>query len=112
MITIGKIAIKIILTILFLLCLSKISYGYFRIVRFLGMSVFIWLAYNDRKKSDKTFLIIWAVSALLITPFIKVALGRTAWNIVDIVWAIILVVSIWMDKKATGDKNRSQHYVV
>lgn len=102
-----KIATKIILAILFLLCLAKMPYGYFQIVRFLGMAVFIWLAYVDSHKSDKTFLIIWAVSALLINPFIKVALGRTIWNIVDIVWAIVLIASIWADKKTASGQNRS-----
>lgn len=94
-----KIIIKIVLIILFLLCLSKMPFSYFQIVRFLGMVAFAWLAYIDIKKKDKTLFIIWSSSALLINPFIKVALGRSMWNIVDVVWAIILVSSIWTDKK-------------
>ena len=101
--TIIKLIIKVIVAILFLVCLLKMPYGYFQFVRFLGMAVFIWLAYVDNQKSDKTFLIIWVVSALLINPFIKVALGRTIWNIVDVVWAIILIASIWLDKKTASD---------
>lgn len=98
-----KSTIKIIIAILLSVCLLKMPYGYFQFIRFLGMAVFIWLAYVDSQKSDKILLIIWVVSALLINPFIKVALGRTIWNVVDIVWAIILVASIWVDKKTASD---------
>jgi len=107
MTTIGKIATKIILAILFLLCLAKMPYGYFQIVRFLGMASFAWLAYVDSSKKDKTLFIIWVSSALLINPIIKIALGRTIWNIVDFVWAIILLASISVDKRAISDQNRS-----
>ncbi|MBI1780034.1 MAG: hypothetical protein HYR66_01485 [Sphingobacteriales bacterium] len=102
-----KSIVKIITAILFLVCLLKMPYGYFQFIRFVGMAVFIWLAYLDNQKSDKTFLIIWGVSALLINPFIKVALGRTIWNVIDVVWAIVLVASIWADKKTSSDQNRS-----
>ena len=95
--------IKIITPILFLICLLKMTYGYFQFIRFLGMAVFIWIAFINSHKSDKTFFIIWVLSALLINPFIKVALGRTMWNIVDVVWAVIMVASIWSDKKTVSD---------
>jgi len=102
-----KTIIKIVLAFLLVGCLLPLPYGYFQLVRFLGMSIFIWLAYVDNEKSEKTFFIIWVLSALLINPFLKVALGRTLWNIVDVVWAIVLVASIWADKKITSDQNRS-----
>ncbi len=82
-------------------------YGYFQLIRFLGMTTFAWLAYIDNSKKDKTLFIIWVASALLINPIIKIALGRTIWNIIDVVWAILLVATIWVDKKAASDQNRS-----
>ena len=95
----NKTIAKILLVILFALCLTKMPYSYFQLVRFIGMIFFLWLAYVDSSKKDKTLFIIWVLSALLINPFIKIALGRTIWNIVDVVWAILLIVSIWADKK-------------
>jgi hypothetical protein len=102
-----KTIIKIILAILFLVCLLPMPYGYFQLIRFLGMTTFAWLAYIDNSKKDKTLFIIWVASALLINPIIKIALGRTIWNIIDVVWAILLVATIWVDKKAASDQNRS-----
>lgn len=80
-------------------------YGYFQIVRFLGMASFAWLAYIDSSKKDKTLFIVWVSSALLINPFIKIALGRTIWNIVDVIWAIILLASISGDKRVTSEQS-------
>ncbi|HET7115041.1 MAG TPA: DUF6804 family protein [Hanamia sp.] len=98
---------KIILAILFIACLFKMAYGYFQLVRFLGMVSFVWFAYIDGEKKDKTLFIIWVLSALLINPFIKIALGRTIWNIVDVTWAILLLSTILVDKKITDNQNRS-----
>lgn len=102
-----KTIIKIALALLFLGCLFPMSYGYFQLVRFLGMTAFAWLAYIDNSKQDKTLFIIWIASALLINPIIKIALGRTIWNIIDVVWAILLIATIWTDKKVASDQNRS-----
>ncbi len=60
-------------------------------MRFLGMTGFGWLAYQERGRYDKTIFIIYIASALLINPFIKVSLRRTIWNVVDIVWAATLL---------------------
>lgn len=91
-----KITIKIILAILLVVCLFQMPYGYFQFIRFLGMITFIWFAYVD-SKDNKMLIIIWIASAFLINPFFKIALGRTVWNIMDIVWAIILIISIRID---------------
>jgi len=95
--TISKISVKIILAALFLLCLFKMPYGYFQLVRFLGMASFIWFAYLDNEKNDKSLVILWVCSAILINPLIKIALGRTIWNIVDVVWALILLITLVKD---------------
>jgi hypothetical protein len=92
-----KIIIKLILTVLFLLCLADWEYGYYQFVRFLGMIGFLLLAGYD--KENKAMLTLWISSAILINPFFKIALGRTLWNFVDVVWAIILVASMIYEKK-------------
>ena len=40
-------------------------------------------------------MIIWIVSGLLVQPFFKVALGSEIWNIVDVVWAVLLIFSVF-----------------
>ena len=95
--------IKIVLAILFVGCLFDWSYGYYELVRFLGMVVFGILAYDNYEK-NKTWFVIWLSSAILINPIFKIALGRELWNIVDIIWAILLIVSIFIKTKNKVNK--------
>lgn len=74
--------------VMLVLCLVDMPYGYYTLTRFLAMVILACLAYVN--KDDKTFCIIFAASALLFQPFVKLALGRTIWNIIDVVEAVLL----------------------
>ena len=89
--------IKIVLIILFIGCLFDWSYGYYQLVRFVGMVGFGILAYYNYQQ-NKTWFLIWLSSVILINPIFKIALGRELWNLIDIVWAILLTASIFMNK--------------
>ena len=89
--------IKIVLSALFLLCLFDWQYGFYQLVRFLGMIGFGILAFNDYEK-DKNWLVVWISSLILINPFLKISLGRDIWNIVDVIWVILLIYSIYNTK--------------
>jgi hypothetical protein len=91
--------IKIILTVLFFLCLLEMPYGYFQIVRFAALVGFAILAYNSNEKGHKTEVIIYVCLAILFQPLIKIALGRVVWNIVDVIVGIGLVASIFIKPK-------------
>jgi hypothetical protein len=91
--------IKIILSILFLGCLLNMPYGYFQLVRFLGMIGFIILAYNYYPKNQNWF-ILWISFAILINPFFKISLGREIWNLVDVLFAIVLIYSAFKKSKS------------
>ena len=91
-------AIKIILSILFLVCLFDMPYGYYQFVRFIGMISFGLLAFEKKQ----TWFVIWISSAILINPFLKIALGRDMWNIIDVIWVILLVVSMILNKRDVG----------
>jgi hypothetical protein len=91
--------IKIILGIMLLVCLVDMPYGYYQLVRFLGMIGFGILAYSAYQRKDNSFFIIWASSVVLISPLIKIALGRELWNVVDVIWAILLFASLKLETK-------------
>ena len=92
-------AIKIILAILFFLCLADMPYGFYQFVRFAGLIGFAILAYQANQQGRQTEMIIYGGLALLIQPFFKIALGREMWNIVDVVVGIGLIISIFMKPK-------------
>lgn len=98
-------AIKIVLPILFLLCLLDMPYGYFQIVRFAGLVGFGILAFQANESKQKELAIVFIGLALLFQPFFKVALGRQIWNIVDVVVGIGLLISAFMKSKGDLRKN-------
>lgn len=88
--------IKIVLAILLFLCVADMPYGYYQIVRFVGLVAFAILAYNAYEKDRFVDGIIYAGLALLFQPILKISLGRELWNIVDVVIAVVLLVSVFM----------------
>ena len=74
-------------------------YGYYQAVRFIGMLGFILLAYFSNQKNHKIEVIIYIALALLFQPFIKIALGRTVWNIVDVIVSAGLIISFFVKPK-------------
>lgn len=91
--------IKIVLAVLFFLCLADMPYGYYQFVRFAGLVGFAILAYQANQQGRQTEMIIYGVLALLFQPFFKIALGREIWNIIDVVVGICLLVSVFRKKK-------------
>ena len=91
--------IKIILAILFLVCLLDMPYGYYEIVRFLGLVGFGILAFKANEKEQKVMTLIYIGLALLFQPFFKIALGREIWNIIDVVVSIFLIGTIFINRQ-------------
>ena len=92
------IATKLVLAILFALCLLDMPYSYYMFIRLAGFAGFAWLASMEKHKiPTNIFFVFWIVSAITINPFFKIPLGRELWNIVDIAWSGILVLSIIRD---------------
>ncbi len=91
--------IKISLAILLLVCLAKMPYGYFQLVRFLALVGFGLLAYQSSKRNSETEVILYIILAILFQPFFKISLGRMFWNIVDVIAAIGLLLSVLKSKK-------------
>ncbi|MBZ9787596.1 hypothetical protein LB456_09025 [Psychroflexus sp. CAK57W] len=87
-------AVKIILSILLFTCLADMPYGYYEFVRFACLLGFSLLAYNSYKIENNNLVIVYISLALLFQPFIKIALGRFIWNIVDVIVAAGLILSL------------------
>jgi hypothetical protein len=90
--------IQLILAILLLGCLADMPYGYYQFVRFAAMVGFGVLAMFANDSGDKFHLVLFVALTLLFQPFLKVALGRELWNLVDVVVAGYLLYSIFKRK--------------
>jgi hypothetical protein len=95
-------AVKIIFTIALLVCLFDMPYGYYQLVRFAGMVIYGYIAYEENEKGNRQWAIFWLASAILINPILKIPLGRLIWNVIDVIWAVVLV---WTLKNDGGIEN-------
>lgn len=90
--------LKVILSILLFLCLLEMPYGYYQFVRFTAMIGFAYFAYLANNQNNKNEIFIYVGLALLFQPFVKIALGRLIWNIVDLIVGISLIISLFQRK--------------
>ena len=91
-----------------LLCLAPMPYGYYTLVRILATVVFGIYAYKCYMGKKEGLTWVFVTLALLFQPFTKVGLGRTIWNIIDVIVAIGLIVLFiweWKEGKKTGKSN-------
>ena len=82
----------LVLAAMLLLCLAPMPYGYFMLVRFVMMVAFGWIGYQYYQKEHQGLTWTFGALSLLFQPFVKIALGRVVWNIVDVAVAILLIV--------------------
>ena len=90
--------LKLFLAAILILCLFDMPYGYYQFTRFTTMVGFSYLAYYSNENNNKTEVYIYIGLALLFQPFIKIALGRTIWNIVDLIIGVSLIISLFQRK--------------
>ena len=91
--------IKVVLAILFFLCLVDMPYGYYQFVRFLALLGFAILAYKSYERQENTMTIVYVGLAILFQPLLKISLGRELWNIVDVIVGIGLIGTMFMKPK-------------
>ena len=90
--------ILLLLAALLLLCFAPMPYGYYQLIRFIMMVAFAMMAYKYYEEKQSAWAVTFGSLALLFQPLLKVALGRTIWNIVDVAVAILLII-VWMKRK-------------
>lgn len=56
------------------------------------------MAYQYIQQNKKGWAVTFGALALLFQPFIKIALGRTIWNVVDVIVTVLLIV-LWIKEK-------------
>ena len=91
--------LKLILAALFFICLLDMPYGYYQLVRFVSMLVFVFLGFKELEKENQNIAYLYFGLAILFQQFLKIALGRELWNLVDVVVGIWLMISAFQSDK-------------
>ena len=94
--------LKLFMAMILLLCFFNMPYGYYQFTRFTAMVLFLYFAYSSNEHNKKIDVLLYIALAVLFQPFIKIALGRMIWNIVDLIVGISLIISLF--QRQTKDK--------
>lgn len=95
----SSVFLKVAMIFLLLACLLKMPYGYYQFVRFAAFVSFGILAVQYFNNTRFTLSIFFGTLSVLFQPFLKIALGRTIWNVVDVIVAVILLVTLISETK-------------
>lgn len=98
--------IKIVLALLFFICLLDMPYDYFQLVRFSALIGFAILAYKENQQGQQVEMIIYIGLAILFQPLVKISLGRQIWNIVDVIVGIGLIFSIFVKQRTSFESDK------
>ncbi len=100
---------KLILAAILMLCLAPVPYGYFQLVRLFSTIAFGLMAFRYYKEGKEKLAYTFGILVLLFQPFYKISLGRTVWNVVDVIVAIGLVILFFYEwKKGEGDLKKNE----
>lgn len=75
-------------------------YGFYQLVRLVAAFGFALLAYYEFQNKRIPLTIGFLFLVLLFQPFMKIALGRTLWNVVDVFVAILLIIYLMNPNKS------------
>ena len=82
---------RIPLAIAFFVALLDLPYGYYELLRTVGMVLFIAYGIYNYKNKKEDWSYFWFGSAVLINPIFKIALGAVLWKVVDVIWGVVLL---------------------
>jgi len=90
--------IKIALAVLLLICLFHMPYGYYQLLRYIAVVGFAILAYYEYERKNVPLVIVFVALAFLFQPYANIPMGTQVWNIIDVVVAVGLIVTLFLRK--------------
>jgi hypothetical protein len=95
---------KIALAVILIVCILKMPYWYYQLVRFVAFWSFVYFPFREERKD---VIIACAISAVLFNPLVPIHLNRVAWNVIDvsyafvlITWVVVEVLPKWANRKS------------
>lgn len=94
--------VKIALIFILVGCLFNMPYGYYQFVRLAAIIGFGLLSYDAIKHQQRIIATIYVALILLFQPFIKIVIHRPEWQIIDILVAVFLIISLFIKPNQHG----------
>ena len=78
-------------------------YIFYQLVKLIVVGVTVYGVYYTHKLESKTWMVVFAVIAILFNPFVPVHLNRPTWEVLDLAAAAVLLLSVFLVKSANKD---------
>lgn len=92
------------LAAILLICLLHLPYGAYTLIRFIAMVGLCVIAVKCFNEEKIPLAVIFGALALLFQPLVKIHLGRSVWNFVDVIVAAFLIGITLYEFKANRKK--------
>lgn len=86
--------IKVLLAVILFLCIFDMPYDYYQFVRIAATLGFAHLAYSANKQNLDSEVITYLILVLVFQPFATVHLNKITWNVIDLVVAVGLLMTL------------------
>jgi len=83
-------------------------YGYYIVLRFAICGILIYLAFRARELEKSTWIWLFAISAIVYNPLIRVHLTREIWSVVNVATIVLFAWAIFALKPRGGVKGLTQ----
>jgi hypothetical protein len=90
--------VKYLVAVLLILCWLPMPYEYYIIVRWAVMIAMIAFAFGDNKEKSFLKYVLYVLIGVLFNPIIIIELPRLSWNIIDLIIAALLLISVRTSK--------------
>lgn len=97
--------VKILIIVLALLCLLDLPYRYYQLFRIFGTIGLAYLAWNEYIAIIKFMTIKFGINAILFNPIIILSFNSDAWQAIEIIFAIIILIHLIFIKKLSKIEN-------
>ena len=105
------IARVIAITLLFL-ALGQLPYGFYKILRFVVCGVGAYGAYFSKNLEKIGWAWTFGIIAVLFNPLIPVHLDRPTWAIIDVIVAVVIIVSLFLLRKPTNLSGKEDNAIL
>ena len=99
--------IKLVLSILLLICLFDMPYSYYQLIRVISFVLIGYFSFLEYRLNRIIFFLIFLIGALIFNPFVKIILTKDIWVIIDIIYASLIFITGIIDIKNINTKKIS-----
>jgi len=91
--------IRLGVSIMLLLALASLPYGYYILLRWVVSVTSVYIAYLAYKEKKQWWITLFLFITVLFNPVVPIYLNREMWAIIDIIVALLFIISIFQVPK-------------